>query len=145
MNAVVQRVKGASLSVPGQLISRIKEGLVVYLGVRKGDSAEQAAKMAKKIANLRIFENDAGKMTYSVRDTGGEALLVSQFTLCADCSHGNRPDFLSAEAPQPAEELYRQTAALLEAENVPVRLGVFGADMKIEQLNDGPITILLEF
>ena len=137
MRAIVQRVKRTALSVEERLISEIPHGLTVYLGVFRGDTEAQAAKMAKKIAALRIFENEAGKMTYSVRDTRGEILLVSQFTLCADCSHGNRPDFLSAEAPAEAQ--------LLEDEGVTVRMGVFGADMQIEQHNDGPVTILLEF
>ena len=145
MRAIVQRVKRTTLSVEERLISEISHGLTVYLGIFRGDTEAQAAKMAKKIVALRIFENEAGKMTYSVRDTRGEILLVSQFTLCADCSHGNRPDFLSAEAPAEAERLYLRTAQLLEDEGVTVRMGVFGADMQIEQHNDGPVTILLEF
>lgn len=145
MRTIVQRVKRTTLSVEERLISEIRYGLTVYLGVCKGDTEIQAAKAAKKIAALRIFENEAGKMTYSVKDIGGEILLVSQFTLCADCSHGNRPDFLSAEAPAEAERLYLLTARLLEAEGVTVKTGVFGADMQIDQHNDGPVTILLEF
>lgn len=145
MRAIVQRVKRTSLAVDGRTVSEIPNGLVVYLGVFKGDTDENAAKMARKIANLRIFENDVGKMTYSVKDIGGELLLVSQFTLCADCSHGNRPDFLSAEAPVEAERLYLRMAQLLEAEGVTIKTGVFGADMQIDQHNDGPVTILLEF
>ncbi len=144
MRAVIQRVKETSLSVDGKLISEIPFGLAVYLGVAPEDGEENAAMMAKKIAALRIFEDENGKMNLSVRDVKGEVLLISQFTLFGDCRHGNRPGFTGAARPETAEPLYRRTAKLLEEQSVPVKLGVFGADMKIRQFNDGPVTILYE-
>ena len=144
MKAVVQRVKKTTLSVDGQLISEIPFGLTVYLGVKTGDSEKEAAYLAKKIAALRIFEDENGKMNLSVKDVGGEVLLVSQFTLYGDASHGNRPSFTLAERPERAEPLYEYAVEQLAAQGVTVKKGVFGADMKIEQYNDGPVTILLE-
>lgn len=144
MKAVVQRVKQTSLSVDGTLISSISFGLVVFLGVKQGDKEEQVEKIAYKIANLRIFEDAAGKMNLSVKNVGGEILLVSQFTLCGDCSHGNRPSFSDAEQPERAKELYELCAEKLRGHGLTVRQGVFGADMKISQLNDGPVSIILE-
>ena len=144
MKAVVQRVKGAALRVDGRLVSEIPFGLVVFFGVRTGDGEAQAEYLAKKIANLRIFEDENGKMNLSVRDVGGEVLLISQFTLYGDASHGNRPSFTLAERPERAEPLYEYAAEKIREYGVPVKTGVFGADMKIEQLNDGPVTILLE-
>ena len=144
MKAVIQRVKKTSLSVDGRLVSEIPFGLAVYLGVKVGDTDAMPAAMAKKIAALRIFEDGNGKMNLSVRDVGGEVLLISQFTLCGDCSHGHRPSFTAAERPERAEPLYRRTAEELSALGVPVKMGIFGADMKIEQYNDGPVTIIYE-
>lgn len=144
MKAVVQRVKKTTLSVDGQRISEIPFGLTVYLGVKTGDGEKEAAYLAKKIAALRIFEDENGKMNLSVKDVGGEVLLVSQFTLYGDASHGNRPSFTLAERPEKAEPLYEYAVEQLAAQGVTVKKGVFGADMKIEQYNDGPVTILLE-
>ena len=144
MKAVVQRVQKTTLSVDGQLISEIPFGLTVYLGVKTGDTEKEAAYLARKIAALRIFEDENGKMNLSVKDVGGEVLLVSQFTLYGDASHGNRPSFTLAERPERAEPLYEFALAELAAQGVTVKKGVFGADMKIEQYNDGPVTILLE-
>lgn len=144
MKVVVQRVKHTSLSVNGQLISEIPYGLAVYLGVKVGDSDDMPAQMAKKIAAMRIFEDENGKMNLSVRDVGGEILLISQFTLYGDCSHGNRPGFTMAERPERADMLYERTAEELRMLGVTVKTGVFGADMKIEQYNDGPVTIIYE-
>ena len=144
MKAVVQRVKKTTLSVDGKLIGEIPFGLTVYLGVKTGDSEKEAAYLAKKIAALRIFEDENGKMNLSVKDVGGEVLLVSQFTLYGDASHGNRPSFTLAERPEKAEPLYEYAVEQLAAQGVSVKKGVFGADMKIEQYNDGPVTILLE-
>ena len=144
MKAVVQRVKRTTLSVEGKLISEIPFGLTVFLGVRTGDTEKDAEYLAKKIAGLRIFEDENGKMNLSVKDVGGEVLLVSQFTLYGDASHGNRPSFTLAERPERAEPLYEYAVATLKGFGVAVQKGVFGADMKIEQLNDGPVTILLE-
>ena len=144
MRAVVQRVKSTKLSVDGELISEIPFGLTVFLGVKVGDTEEQADFLMKKIAGLRIFEDEQGKMNLSVKDVGGEVLLVSQFTLYGDAKKGFRPSFSDAERPERAEALYEYAVKQLQAQGVVVKKGVFGADMKIEQLNDGPVTILLE-
>lgn len=144
MKAVVQRVKKTTLTVDGQLISKIHFGLTVFLGVKTGDEQANADYLAKKIANLRIFEDENGKMNLSVQDVKGEILLVSQFTLYGDASRGNRPSFSLAARPETAQPLYEYTAQKLREYGIPVQTGVFGADMKIEQLNDGPVTILLE-
>lgn len=144
MKAVVQRVKNTLLTVDGKLVSSIDYGLAVFLGVQQGDVERQAERMAYKIANLRIFEDDNGKMNLSVKDVGGSVLLVSQFTLCGDCSHGNRPSFSTAEGSQRANELYEYCSSKLRESGLIVRQGVFGADMKISQYNDGPVTIILE-
>ena len=144
MRAVVQRVKETSLEVDGELISKIPFGLTVFLGVKVGDTEKAADYLAKKIAQLRIFEDENGKMNLSVKDVGGEVLLVSQFTLYGDASHGNRPSFSQAERPERAEALYEYAVQALSAYGIPVKKGVFGADMKIKQYNDGPVTMLLE-
>ena len=145
MRAVIQRVKKTTLRINGELISEIAGGLAVYLGIAPDDSEKNAEAMAHKIANLRIFEDEQGKMNLSVRDVAGEILLISQFTLYGDCTHGNRPSFIGAARPEHAEPLYRYTAQCLKkSEGIPVKTGVFGADMKIEQYNDGPVTILYE-
>lgn len=144
MKAVVQRVKQTKLSVEGEIVSQINGGLTVFLGVKRGDFVKQADWIAKKIASLRIFEDENGKMNLSVKDVKGEVLLVSQFTLYGDASHGNRPSFTEAEEPSKANELYEYCAERIRSMDVPVKLGVFGADMKIEQYNDGPVTIILE-
>ncbi len=144
MKAVIQRVLDANLKVDGQLISKINKGYVIFLGVKKGDTKEQADYFIKKIPTLRICEDENGKINKSILDTAGEILLVSQFTLFANTSHGNRPDFLDAELPDRANELYLYVAEGLRQQNIPVKLGVFGADMKINQTNDGPFTVIME-
>ena len=144
MKAVVQRVKKTTLSVDGKVISEIPFGLTVFLGVKVGDTEKEAAYLAKKIAGLRIFEDENGKMNLSVKDVGGDVLLVSQFTLYGDASHGNRPSFTLAERPERAEPLYEYVVKEVSSYGITVKKGVFGADMKIEQFNDGPVTILLE-
>ena len=144
MRAVIQRVKHTTLSVDGRLVSEIPFGLAVYLGVKDGDTDEMPAAMAKKIAALRIFEDENGKMNLSVGDVGGEIMLISQFTLYGDCSHGNRPSFIAAERPERANALYETTRDELISRGMTVKTGVFGADMKIEQFNDGPVTIIYE-
>ncbi|MDE6104343.1 MAG: D-tyrosyl-tRNA(Tyr) deacylase [Clostridia bacterium] len=144
MKAVIQRVKRTALSVDGKLISEIPFGLAVYLGVKVGDTEKQAEAISGKISRLRIFEDDAGKMNLSVLDVKGEILLISQFTLYGDCSHGNRPSFTLAEQPERANELYKLVAQNLRGLGCTVKTGVFGADMKIEQFNDGPVTIVYE-
>ena len=144
MKAVVQRVLEAELKVDGQSISKIKNGYVIFLGVKKGDTKENADYFIKKIPPLRICEDENGKINKSIVDTNGEILLVSQFTLLANTSHGNRPEFLDAEAPQLANELYEYVLDGLTKQGLSVKKGVFGADMKINQTNDGPFTIILE-
>ena len=144
MRAVIQRVKHTTLSVDGRLVSEIPFGLAVYLGVKVGDTDEMPAAMAKKIAALRIFEDENGKMNLSIGDVGGEIMLISQFTLYGDCSHGNRPSFIAAERPERANALYEATRDELISRGMTVKTGIFGADMKIEQFNDGPVTIIYE-
>ncbi len=144
MIAVIQRVGETTLSVDGEIVSSISRGLVVFLGIRSGDSEQQAEKMAAKISGLRIFRDENDKMNFSVKDIDGEVLLVSQFTLCGDCTHGNRPDFMSAERPERANSLYRICADKMRLNGLSVKTGVFGADMKISQFNDGPVTIIYE-
>lgn len=144
MKAVIQRVKSAVLEVDGSVVSSIGHGMVVYWGVEKGDVQDSSAYLARKIANMRIFSDENGKMNLSIKDVGGEILLVSQFTLMADTSRGNRPGFELAERPEIAKQMYLDAGKLLENEGVPVRYGVFGADMTITQVNDGPVTILME-
>ena len=144
MKAVIQRVGRTALSVDGSLVSEIPFGLAVYLGIRVGDTAAQAEQLAKKLAALRIFEDENGKMNLSLKEVGGEILLISQFTLYGDCSHGNRPSFTLAERPERANELYNNVAELLRGYGYTVKQGVFGADMKIRQFNDGPVTIIYE-
>lgn len=143
MKAVVQRVLSANLKVDGELISEIRKGLVVFLGIGQGDDEKALEKLGQKIAKLRIFEDEQGKMNLSIKDISGEILLVSQFTLYADCKHGNRPSFITAEKPEKANKLYQDMKTLLEKEDISVKMGVFGADMKIDALNDGPVTIIL--
>lgn len=144
MKAVIQRVRRTVLRVEGETISEISGGLAVYLGVTHTDEEVNARATAKKIAALRVFEDDCGKMNLSVKDVAGEVLLISQFTLYGDARHGNRPSFTAAARPEYAKPLYEAVAAFLREEGVTVKLGVFGADMKIEQFNDGPVTIIYE-
>lgn len=144
MRAVIQRVLDANLKVDGELISEIGKGYVIFLGVKKGDTKEDADYFIKKIPPLRICEDENGKINKSIIDVGGEILLVSQFTLFADTSHGNRPSFLDAEAPEKANQMYEYVAEGLRAQGLTVKQGVFGADMKINQTNDGPFTVILE-
>lgn len=144
MKAVVQRVLSAVLTVDGNEISRIGRGFVVYFGVAKGDDAEKCDYIVKKIASLRAFEDENGKTNLSLSDVGGSVLFVSQFTLLADLKKGNRPSFTEAEEPQKAKEKYLYSAQKLIGQGIDVKLGVFGADMKITQVNDGPFTLVYE-
>ena len=144
MKFVAQRVLKAALCVSGELVSEIGRGLVVYLGVKAGDNEKQAEKAMEKVALLRVFEDEAGKMNLSVRDVKGEVLLVSQFTLYGDAKKGNRPSFSEAERPERADALYEHAVSYLRSLGVPVKTGVFGADMQISQHNDGPVTIIFE-
>lgn len=144
MRAVVQRVKQTELKVNGELISKIPFGLIVYFGVKKGDDTKKADYLAKKIANLRVFEDENGKMNKSVLDVGGEIMSVSQFTLYGDVSHGNRPGFSDAEIAEIASPIYDYFCDKLLEQGVAVKRGIFGADMKISQLSDGPVTIIYD-
>ena len=144
MRAVCQRVSQARVLVGGTTTGQIEHGLVVLLGVADGDTAADAERLAGKVARLRIFEDDAGKFARSLLDTGGAALVVSQFTLIADTRKGNRPSFTDAAPPDRAEPLYDRVCEALEAAGVPVKTGVFGARMSVELVNDGPVTIILD-
>lgn len=145
MKAVIQRVTRASVTVEDELISAIGSGLLILLGVAQGDTRRDAEVLADKIANLRIFSDSDDKMNLSLLTTGGSALVVSQFTLCADCSHGRRPDFFGAAKPDIAEELYEYFCERIKTSGVSeFHKGVFGADMKVELLNDGPVTIIID-
>jgi len=143
MRAVVQRVLRARVVVGGRTIGAIGPGLCVLLGVATGDSASNAERLAAKVARLRIFENEAGKFDLSLLDIGGEALVVSQFTLIADTAKGNRPSFGAAASPEEAEPLYEAFCASLRGLGVGLSTGVFGARMQVELLNDGPVTLVL--
>ena len=139
MRAVVQRVAHASVTVDGERVSEIGPGLLVLLGVRRGDTPEQADKIARKLLALRIFEDEVGRMNRSVADTGGEVLCVSQFTLYGDVRKGNRPSFVDAAPPEEAEPLYERVR-----EGLGARGGRFGARMQVELVNDGPVTLIVE-
>ena len=144
MKAVIQRVARASVTVSGSQVSQIGNGLLILLGIGPDDNEEKAAAMTKKIAALRIFQDDADKMNLSVRDVNGSAIVVSQFTLYADCRKGNRPSFIGAAAPSLASPLVDRFAELLTDQGVPTQTGIFGAHMDVELLNSGPVTIILE-
>jgi D-tyrosyl-tRNA(Tyr) deacylase len=144
MRAVCQRVSEAQVTVDGSVRGRIGAGLVVLLGIESGDDAAEARRLAGRIARLRIFADELGKFDRSVLDTGGSALVVSQFTLIADTSKGNRPSFTNAAPPEAAEPLYEEFCAALEAEGMAVERGVFGARMAVSLVNDGPVTIVLD-
>ena len=144
MRALLQRVSHASVTVEGQVIGQTGPGLLVLICAMQGDGEAQADQLAAKIAKLRIFTDEAGKMNRSVRDVGGAALVVSQFTLAADTSRGNRPGFSAAAPPDEGKRLYEYFAEQLAAQGLPVETGEFGADMKVELLNDGPVTIWID-
>ena len=137
-------MRDARVSIEGSVVGEIGAGLCVLLGVARGDGVEDGARLAGKIARLRIFEDDEGRFDRSLLDTGGAALVVSQFTLIADTAKGNRPSFSDAAPPEEAEPLYERFCDELRALGVPVEQGVFGARMAVELVNDGPVTILLE-
>jgi D-tyrosyl-tRNA(Tyr) deacylase len=143
MKAVIQRVSSARVEVGGQIVSSIERGILTLLGVEAGDTPEHARKLAAKIAELRIFEDSAEKMNLSVKDIGGEHLVVSQFTLAADTSSGRRPSFVTAEKPDKARQIYEDFMKFSEAAGLPTRGGVFQADMKVTLTNDGPVTFIL--
>lgn len=143
MKAVLQRVKHASVTINDKLYSKIDRGILVFYGVEKGDTPDKMEWMAKKIASLRIFEDINGKMNLSCADISGEILVVSQFTLAADCAKGTRPGFDKAEKPQQAKIMYENFIKEIQKNNLTVKSGKFGATMDIALLNDGPVTIIL--
>jgi D-tyrosyl-tRNA(Tyr) deacylase len=144
MRALIQRSKYGKVSVAGKVIAEIEHGLVILLGIGHGDGEDQAAFLTEKIANLRIFEDAEGKMNRSLRETGGGAIVVSQFTLYGDAHKGRRPSFTDAALPEVARPLVERFAQLLDEQGVPTQQGEFGAHMLVEIQNDGPVTIWLE-
>ena len=144
MRAVVQRVKSASVKVEGKLVSEIGAGILIFLGVAHEDTATEIEYIANKVINLRIFEDEDGKMNRSLLEMGGAALVVSQFTLYGDCRKGRRPSFIKAARPELANALYEQFITALEQQDIPTQGGTFQAMMDVELVNDGPVTILLD-
>ncbi len=144
MRAVVQRVSSARVEVSGEVAGSIGRGLVVLLGVGQTDAEKQAHWLADKIAGLRIFEDEAGKMNLSVEEVGGSVLVVSQFTLYADCRKGRRPSFTEAAPPQEADRLYQVFVQRMKERGLPVEMGVFQAKMQVHLVNDGPVTVMVE-
>ena len=144
MRSVIQRVKSASVTVEGKVVSEINKGLLVFLGVAQEDTPADIDYMANKIANLRIFEDDEGLMNLSILDVGGEALVVSQFTLYGDCRKGRRPSFIAAARPEKADPLYQAFMDEISRLGVSVKAGIFQAMMDVELINDGPVTIMLD-
>lgn len=144
MKAVLQRVKRSEVKVDGEIVGSCNMGLMILLGVAAGDTEEAADALAQKILKLRIFEDENGKMNKSIMDVGGEALVVSQFTLLANYKSGNRPDYLASEKPERANVLYEYFSGLLRSSLSHVGNGVFGADMEVTIVNDGPVTIVMD-
>lgn len=144
MKVVIQRVKEASVTVDNQLISKIDKGFLLLVGITHGDDEKALLKVADKVANLRIFTDENDKMNLSLKDVQGEVLSISQFTLYADCKKGRRPSFTNAAKPELANELYEKFNELLRGYDLTVKPGIFGADMKVSLLNDGPVTIILD-
>ena len=145
MKAVIPRVTHASVKVDGETVGSCGQGFLILLGVMAGDDEKEADKLVNKTVNLRIFEDENGKMNLSSLDIGGEMLVASQFTLCADCTHGRRPSFTPSAPPDEANRLYEYFVHRLKENGIShVETGVFGADMKVELLNDGPVTIILD-
>ena len=144
MKGLIQRVKRASVTIDGKVYSKINQGILILLGVEKGDNEQNADKLADKLCKLRIFEDEDGKMNKSILDVNGEILIVSQFTLAGDCKKGTRPSFDKAELPQRANELYEYFVKKLKEKNIKVQTGKFRAMMDVELINDGPVTFWLE-
>lgn len=145
MKAVIQRVLNAKVTVNGQITGEIGKGFLVLLGVMEDDTESEMKLMAKKVSQLRVFEDENEKMNLSLGDVGGSVLVVSQFTLCADVSHGRRPSFIKSARPEKANKLYEQFVCELHEWGIDnVQTGIFGADMAVELLNDGPVTIIMD-
>jgi len=144
MKIVLQRVKKASVTINNNLYSSIEAGYLLLFGVEKNDTTEQSDWLINKISLLRCFSDENGKMNLSIKDINGEILIVSQFTLCADIKKGTRPGFDNAMPPKEANEMYEYFVSKMKATGIPVKTGVFGADMKVELLNDGPVTFIIE-
>ncbi len=144
MKCLIQRVKRASVTIDGELYSKIDAGILALLGVEKGDSIENAEKLADKVLKLRIFEDENGKMNKSLLDINGEMLIVSQFTLCGDCKKGTRPSFDKSEKPELANKLYEDFVTIIKNAGIKTGTGKFGAMMDVELINDGPVTFMLE-
>ena len=144
MKLVVQRVKKAEVKVDGNIIGKIDKGFLVLIGIKVGDTKEQADYLVKKLCNLRVFSDENDKMNLSIKDVKGKLLIVSQFTLYGDCSQGNRPSFIEAARPEEANPLYEYFCNQCELNNIEVQKGIFGADMKVELINDGQVTIIIE-
>jgi D-tyrosyl-tRNA(Tyr) deacylase len=144
MRLLIQRVSSASLTIDHNLYSQINKGLLVLIGISTTDTLEHIPRLAKKLVELRIFEDDNGKMNLSATDIMAELMIVSQFTLYADCRRGRRPDFLQAALPQTAQELYQAFVTEVQKYGLKTETGIFGADMKINLTNDGPVTIMLD-
>lgn len=144
MKCLIQRVKKASVTIDNELYSQIGVGILALLGVEKGDTIENAQKLAEKIIKLRIFEDENGKMNKSLQDVNGAMLIVSQFTLCGDCKKGTRPSFDKSEKPELANKLYEDFVTIVKNANIKVGTGKFGAMMDVELINDGPVTFMLE-
>lgn len=144
MKLVVQRVKNAKVEVEGKIVGEIRKGFLVLIGITHTDTIEVADYLAKKLCNLRVFEDENEKMNLSIKDIEGELLIVSQFTLYADCASGNRPSFTNAAKPEYANQLYEYFMQKCREQDINVQKGVFGAHMEVSLLNDGPVTIMLE-
>ena len=144
MKLVDQRDKKAEVKVDGNIIGKIDKGFLVLIGIKVGDTKEQADYLVKKLCNLRVFSDENDKMNLSIKDVKGKLLIVSQFTLYGDCSQGNRPSFIEAARPEEANPLYEYFCNQCELNDIEVQKGIFGADMKVELINDGPVTIIIE-
>lgn len=144
MKALLQRGANASVTVNGQVTGKIEYGFVIFLGVEKTDTKEDASILAEKISKLRVFNDENGKLNLSIKDINGSSLIISQFTLCADYKKGNRPDYFKAASPETANELYEFFIEEIKKRGIPAKSGVFGADMQVTFTNDGPVTIFMD-
>ena len=144
MKAIIQRVKTAQVDIDGKTVGKIGDGFMILLGVEQEDDERHAKALADKISVLRVFTDENDKMNLSLKDIGGSALVISNFTLCADCSHGRRPSFIAAARPETAEPLYEYFCKVILDNGIAVEKGVFGADMQVSLINDGPVTIEID-